>query len=726
MEGLAARFLELWPRRRCSLFLSTRMIRCFSCSSSSCSGNPVGEGGEPPCNGNPVGEGGEPHIPVLIVGAGPVGLVLTFLLTKLGIKCAVLEKSPAFSQHPQAHFINNRSMELFRKMDGLADEIQKLQPPVHLWRKFIYCTSISGPILGSVDHMQPQDLEKNSPMSVAHYSQYKLIKLLLMRLERLGFRLCTPDGIQHLYCEIFKENKILMGFECTSIKPTPGGVEVGASYLKEGKLEKMNLHCSFLIGSDGARSTVRRLVSIKMQGERDLQRLVSIHFLSKDLGKYLLHKRPGMLFFIFNPAAVGALVAHDLNEGEFVLQIPCYPPQQNFEDFDYEVCEEIIFKLVGWKLQDVQVVDVKPWVMHAEVAEKYTSCNNRVILAGDSAHCFPPAGGFGMNTGIQDAHNLAWKICLLLNNVASTSIIETYEMERRPIALFNTALSVENFEAAMSVPAALGLDPAIASSMHRAINSTFGSILPSSFQRVALKAVFSLGRSQLSPFILNENNPIGSSRLARLRKIFDEGKSLQLQFPAEDLGFRYLEGALVAESDDRTVKKQASLHNFRRGSKCYVPSSKSGSRLPHMQMKSLTASSSEDVFSTLDLVPGDKVEFLLIIAPVKESYELARTALKVAEKFNVSLKICIIWPHGSSGNTISGSRTELLPWSNFIDAEEAKKPPCGSWWKMIQLSTSGAILVRPDEHIAWRTETNVIKNSLYELERVFSQVLGKI
>lgn len=74
--------------------------------------------------------------------------------------------------------------------------------------------------------------------------------------------------------------------------------------------------------------------------------------------------------------------------------------------------------------------------------------------------------------------------------------------------------------------------------VHRVINSSFASVLPSSFQKVLLEGVFSIGRAQLSEYVLSENNPIGSSRLAKLRSIFNEGKSLQLHFPAEDLGFR--------------------------------------------------------------------------------------------------------------------------------------------------------------------------------------------
>lgn len=125
----------------------------------------------------------------------------------------------------------------------------------------------------------------------------------------------------------------------------------------------------------------------------------------------------------------------------------------------------------------------------------------------------------------------------------------------------------------MAVPAALGLDPATANSgtfskltifdflfcfcygfyllidihfiylfcfvVHQVINNTVGSILPSTIQKTLLDGIFSLGRAQLSDFVLNENNPLGSSRLAKVRRIFEEGKSLQLQFPAEDLGFRY-------------------------------------------------------------------------------------------------------------------------------------------------------------------------------------------
>jgi len=131
----------------------------------------------------------------------------------------------------------------------------------------------------------------------------------------------------------------------------------------------------------------------------------------------------------------------------------------------------------------------------------------------------------------------------------------------------------------------------------------------------------------------------------------------------------------------------------------------------------------QGVFSTLDLVNGDKPEFALIIAPLKVSYELARAMLKIADELKLPTKICVIWPQGSVDAKVKGSRSELAPWTNYVDVEEVPRAPVNSWWEMCQITSKSVILVRPDEHIAWRTESDRVTDADSEVRRVFSEVL---
>ena len=123
-------------------------------------------------------------------------------------------------------------------------------------------------------------------------------------------------------------------------------------------------------------------------------------------------------------------------------------------------------------------------------------------------------------------------------------------------------------------------------------------------------------------------------------------------------------------------------------------------------------------------MPGDKVEFLLFIAPLEKSYHLAVAALKVAEEFRVSVKVCILWPTDTVKGAETRSKTALAPWENYIDVAEAKKSSNSfSWWSMCQMTDKGAILVRPDEHIAWRAKSSIDDDPFLEMKRVFSAIL---
>lgn len=133
---------------------------------------------------------------------------------------------------------------------------------------------------------------------------------------------------------------------------------------------------------------------------------------------------------------------------------------------------------------------------------------------------------------------------------------------------------------------------------------------------------------------------------------------------------------------------------------------------------------SQDTFSTLDLVSSDKVEFLLIIAPIKESYHLARAAFKVAEDYKVSLKVCVMWEGQTSGRICSSENAELSG-KNVIDVIQVQEClDSASWWDLCGMNDRGAILVRPDEHIAWRSQLEIREDPVLVLRGVFHAVLG--
>lgn len=126
----------------------------------------------------------------------------------------------------------------------------------------------------------------------------------------------------------------------------------------------------------------------------------------------------------------------------------------------------------------------------------------------------------------------------------------------------------------------------------------------------------------------------------------------------------------------------------------------------------------------MDLVSIEKVEFLLIIAPWEESYKLAQAAFMVAEGIKVPLKVCVMWPENTTDRN-GRSEAALHLWKNFIDVVEIKSSRTSpSWWNLCQMTDRGAILVRPDEHVAWRSKSGNVNDPTLEMKRVFNTIFG--
>ncbi|KAK9800880.1 hypothetical protein WJX73_005015 [Symbiochloris irregularis] len=505
--------------------------------------------------------------PVGVVGAGPTGLTLSVLLSKLGIRHAIFESSTEMTQHPQAHYINNRTMEIFRgiKQAGqpnLAQQVTANMPHLDEWRRFLYCETATGHIYGEVDHFPGQDSPRDSvlsPEGVAHLSQHRLLPLLHSHAAGEG-------GLASIF----------NGRRLVSLDQRATSVVLTLESQGQGRTQA---DCEYVVAADGANSRVRRQLGVGLQGQEGLQQLCNIHFLSPGLGRMLQGARPAMLYFCFGPAAVAVLVAHDLTRGEFVMQVPIFPPLQTLADMTPEVCMGLVRAALGPAAAEaaVDLCNVRTWTMSALNAEAFQV--GRVFLAGDAAHQFPPAGGFGMNTGIQDAHNLAWKLAAVLRGKAGPQLLSSYEAERRPVAQANTNLSVTNWHEAMAVPRALGLDPAAASYLQAVVASGPVSMLPRGLARSMLEGGLAVGR-----MAAGARGPGKSWRSSRVSAIFAQGSSLRLQFPREDLGFSYGTSPGTAVTPVKVSHAGVSRPKKDARHKPFVPSAAPGCRLPHCEL----------------------------------------------------------------------------------------------------------------------------------------------
>ncbi|CAM9098191.1 unnamed protein product [Laminaria digitata] len=575
----------------------------------------------------------QPPTPVAIVGAGPAGLTMSCLLSQFGVPSILLEKAPALPTHPQAHFINLRSMEIMRHaLGGLDRAVLERCPPRDEWRDFVVCSTVLGRQLARVDNFSGGEAERRrlSPTGVAHLSQNVLLPLLLEEAQRTAAELCPSSQVvfdaEATGVRRSRENS-LSGSPQFELLVKRGGGSGGATVTPDA------IACDYVIAADGAGSSVRASAGMGLTGRRELGHLVNIHFRCKGLGHLLRAKgqRPGMLYFVYNEETICVLVAHNVQEGEWACQVPFFPPHQTAENFSVEQATTLIRHALGsgGSHLNIDVCSIRPWTMNALVADKYLSSapasrggiqagdDSRgegnttiggVFLVGDAAHQFPPAGGFGLNTGVQDAHNLAWKLAAVHHGFASPDLLLSYERERRPVAMRNAALSVRNLKRSLRVMETLGVNPGLGASteiMNQLVRSPLtldwgGGIggMAASLWRPEERSekILRLGRRQLES-LRREGHPYGDARVRSLHRLLAEGGGLPLLFPEHDVGFVYREGAVLA---DKKSSRPATSSSGRRlsaapdgpdGASFSSPLAvRLGGRMPHFTLRPLLGS----------------------------------------------------------------------------------------------------------------------------------------
>jgi len=356
--------------------------------------------------------------PVLIVGAGPVGLALAGDLGWRGIPCLLIEKSDGAITQPKMDLVGVRTMEFCRRW-GLVDRVESAGYNRDYPQDCATVTALKGYELGRVPFPSPRE-EKAPPQSPQKRERcpQDFFDPVLARFAR---------GFPHVR---LRHETELIGFE-----EHAQGVSASVVDGRTGKKER--IEASYLVGCDGGASTVREQLKIAMAGSPVLT--YSANAIFRCDGLETLHdKARGYRFIFIGPEGTWAtLVAID-GRDRWRFSLIGDESRRRFSETEVRAA---IVRAVGREF-DFEILSIMPWVRRQLVAERYGT--KRVFIAGDAAHVTSPTGGFGMNTGIQDAVDLAWKLEACLRGWAGEGLLASYELERRPVGIRNVAEATGN------------------------------------------------------------------------------------------------------------------------------------------------------------------------------------------------------------------------------------------------------------------------------------------
>ncbi|MEE8444604.1 MAG: FAD-dependent monooxygenase [Alphaproteobacteria bacterium] len=360
------------------------------------------------------------EIPVLIVGAGPVGMAVAAELGRAGVDCLIVEQGDGTLDHPRASAINSRTMEFCRRW-GIADEVRAVGTPADYPHTSLVVTSLRGFEIARID--RPTHGGGGAPLP--HTPERP------QRCNQIWFNPVLRDVMASQDSVDFRLNCRL-----EAIAPTPKGWRATVTDLARGV--EQTVDARFVVAGCGGRSVLPETIGVRLGDDTILSHSINIFFRSPALWSLHDKGKAALTFFIGADGLWGGMAAQD---GNAFWRLTLHGGKDYIDPASVDA-EAALLRMFGGDFAH-ETLNVVPWARREWVADRFQQ--GGLFLAGDAAHQLSPSGGFGMNTGMGDAIDLGWKLAATIAGWGGAGLADSYEGERRPVALRNVGEAADNF-----------------------------------------------------------------------------------------------------------------------------------------------------------------------------------------------------------------------------------------------------------------------------------------
>ena len=577
---------------------------------------------------------------VLIVGTGPAGSSTAALLSSYGIDNVLINNYSWLAGTPRAHITNQRTMEVLRDLGKEVEAEAYLHATEQdLMGENIFCTSLAGEELG---RMKSWGKHPNSRAEHLLSSPSFMNDLPQTFMEPLLYKTACSRGTQSRMSTQYLSH----------IEDEDG---VLSTCLDKLSNKEIKIRSKYLVGADGGNSKVAENIDLPFEGKMGVGGSMNILF-KADLSKYVAH-RPSVLYWVLQPGAdiggIGMGLVRMIRPWNEWLIVWGYDINQPAPKVDKDFATKVARDLVGDPELEIDLLSVSTWTVNNMYAKKMSK--GRVFCAGDATHRHPPSNGLGSNTSIQDGFNLAWKLAYVIKDKAGAELLDTYSIERSPIA------------------------KQIVTRANQSI-AEFGPI----FEALGLTDTQDPVKMRKNMDERKQNSPKAEKQRQALREAI-AFKKYEFDAHGVEMNHRYKSNSVLTEGDkEPEFKKDKELF--------YQPTTYPGARIPHAWVYDKTGVK----HSLLDLC--GKGNFSIFTGIGGEEW------LKAAKNIETQLGIKIQ--------------------CNIIGPDQDFEDHAGEWSSIREISDSGLILVRPDQHICWRSK-DMISNSSEKLMDVMKKILHK-